>query len=501
MLFALLTLNAQPTCTIPQGKTKLSNFEILNPNGTPNTNTTGPNDQRLVYWVHGLGGNSGSWKKAADASEHKEWNQGGFQARKLRSIITEYDEQGSVLIAASELRQSIDNAASSQNEGTDPNLNFLIAHSQGGIVSNALLYKDFDPNNFLPEEERYYGGLVTVSSPLQGARIINNTPNLLVMSEEACLALTAGPKKEVTGNPIFKIIDFLAFNADLQATATTLTQDACGFIKDELVPILFKGNLVPTTQDFYVGAPTLEWFNERNTPGIERIAFYGVEEDTENLMQKTMDYFIKGPNSAEYGYWGANADEGKIYDIFEANKLKYESKCWDYKLHQDYLENVWGCPNNGLFSVFACFNYSSTKAKKNAWRKGVDWFENVNDVYMLNIGALEMDWSPNTTCHCGWNPLPGVLQNVWTVYDGACTGDEFFCDFSYTQGTLELIEKESDGVVLAESSSNMPFATRPPVKLSNLTHMQVRNNTAIKDALTQLYNGDHGEFFTTNPKD
>ena len=47
MLFALLTLNAQPTCTIPQGKTKLSNFEILNPNGTPNTNTTGPNDQRL----------------------------------------------------------------------------------------------------------------------------------------------------------------------------------------------------------------------------------------------------------------------------------------------------------------------------------------------------------------------------------------------------------------------------------------------------------------------
>jgi hypothetical protein len=70
--------------------------------------------------------------------------------------------------------------------------------------------------------------------------------------------------------------------------------------------------------------------------------------------------------------------------------------------------------------------------------------------------------------------------------------------------------KESDGIVLAESAQDLPYATQLPVRLegyeispfkySGSSHMQIRNDRALRDNLTKLLNGQYGEFFRLTPQ-
>jgi len=65
--------------------------------------------------------------------------------------------------------------------------------------------------------------------------------------------------------------------------------------------------------------------------------------------------------------------------------------------------------------------------------------------------------------------------------------------------------KENDGVVVDESSANLPCATWLPVRIfpfefENVTskgssHMQIRNDEGIKKALKALFDGEYGTFF------
>ena len=55
-------------------------------------------------------------------------------------------------------------------------------------------------------------------------------------------------------------------------------------------------------------------------------------------------------------------------------------------------------------------------------------------------------------------------------------------------------------LVLASSASNLPGATFGPQLMDNTSHMQARNNKALKLGLLKLYNGGTDLFFRTLPK-
>jgi len=82
---------------------------------------------------------------------------------------------------------------------------------------------------------------------------------------------------------------------------------------------------------------------------------------------------------------------------------------------------------------------------------------------------------------------------------------QFGCDVYYYESTVytnQWTSKPSDGVVLAESAmdvngDNQTFA---PQELVSSSHMQSRNNEAIKNKLTELYDGDFGLFFKTEER-
>ena len=513
LLFSIIAFAQPPTCvhTIKEGKQINEDPPIIDPTGTGGTNTLGPDDERIVYWVHGLGGNVGSWAKAADASTYKEWNTGGFEARKLQSRTISYDENASLLNAAGYMRSDIDAAVGGQNtENIDPNNNFIIAHSQGGLVSSALMYLDFGSQP-RPAEERYYGGVVTVCSSMQGAAILNHTEDLYQMSEDACQALTAGPKEEFTSSSLFKLIDFFK-RGDQGELVEEAVDGVCEFVKEGIMPSLFSGNVVPTTENFSVGADPINWFNSVSTPGVDRVAFYAVEPN-DNLLWRTMEYMAESPNATENGYWGANEDFDEIWDIVVGMRNEYESKYIHNKNLAIFYEVFYGMPCNGWQWVFQYLNCSINEGKyydainrRNGWKKGLDWIDSASDVYRANIGAIEVQSTSTTYCRClnddFLDPMTG--GEPFTITQGPCVpSSDCLAQNEFIEVTLNTINKPSDGVVLAESAMdvNGDNETAAAVKLANTSHMQSRNNSELKDALTNLYNGEYGVFFTTEVRD
>ena len=55
-------------------------------------------------------------------------------------------------------------------------------------------------------------------------------------------------------------------------------------------------------------------------------------------------------------------------------------------------------------------------------------------------------------------------------------------------------------LVLASSASNLPGATFGPQLMDNTSHMQARNNKALRDGLFLLYEGGTDPFFKTDKK-
>jgi hypothetical protein len=461
---------------------------------------SGQNNERRVIWVHGKGGHMGSWARAGEASEYKEYNTSGFEARKLQSKYIEYDETTTLLNASVSLRDKLNAVSGPQiSEGNiNPNRNFIIGHSQGGMVASTLLYKDFcsqpmDPN------QRYYGGLVTVGSPLQGAYGLDHIDDIVDMSDEACTAFASGPTLESTLGQ-FKILSwFIEPEAVLSVVG-----DACGFLEDEFISALGEMAQQGTVNEYKIDSQPINWINNCQTDGISRVAFYG-REAPENLMWRTLDYFINKPN--QVGHWEANSDEGYISNIVEENLLKFKAKEeWYSSVVTLGLANGFPCETlaERIWRGFGnCNDFDLAISVRDAYGEGSDWIESADDQYKLAIGALQKQ-EPQTVeyCECITNEN-GEWSDV--VYPGPCTPNDG-CSFSHTIITTEIAiqEYESDGLVLAESAMNHPYTTYfdaqgnpAAVRLENSSHMQQRNNTALKDALTNLYNGDYGPFFST----
>ena len=123
--------------------------------------------------------------------------------------------------------------------------------------------------------------------------------------------------------------------------------------------------------------------------------------------------------------------------------------------------------------------------------------QNLDEHWKTIIGAAGYDIEIEKYCVCYDN---------FTEVSRTKIADESECDTQPHGHNVCWIEeiaeksrwtKDSDGVVLAESAADLPLATAPsgPIMMIKTSHMQMRNNSELKEKLTKLYDGFYELWF------
>lgn len=435
---------------------------------------------RSVAWVHGLGGSGDEESSTYENS----WIQASSATDVIYQTVSHrpsYTDVGLTAAAYSLKSKMLD-------YGTMDNNSIIIAHSQGGIVSRRY-------DQILDDDgvARTFGGLVTFGSPHQGARIINNIDEFDPWLSETCEALSAGPIEESVSlgvvltliSPFISEEEIVDFFCDVVLT-------------DFIAPQVTGALEAPIGSDYAVGATELADLNSYE-PTIPYVCFYGIE--TEPEMWNTMVHFIPGHKPNESDAFMANNDS-YLTDYANNEMNNYYAKYLEWDASANYWDGFmddwsdWGLAALCWFCPFGEAELDLIHAQKvrDDYKLGYDWWVDANPTWKSIIGQDTYVASEDCYCSCIFetggdhyttthpNPDCGECNEMW----GDCSNI-----ITYTMET-----KQSDGVVLVESASNVLGMTyNAPMNDSN--HFSMRNDHNTSDRLTELFNGDYGYFFKT----
>ncbi len=458
---------------------------------------------RIVHWIHGLGGDGSSWQKAADASMY---GSPGFTRARIYSNQPEYTQfNNAISTAATKLHQDIlvqGDVLSATYGVTDKSKNFIIGHSQGGIVAR-YLDKRYDEQPWLG---RRFGGIVTFGTSHQGAIALNNAPLLQQIIADGCEGLLSGPIQEGISNNF--LVSLLTSGFDVEA----ILEPACNFVGNTVVPILASDFVSPINQDYKVGAAVINEINSVQTQ-TNKVAFYGIENDP-IMWRMLFSLREKGPNL--FPAFEADPDFRLINEA-NNNLLKYQLKVTQSQNEfnnlgsqyctwwQWYLSPV-GC---GINDAIINHKRNVQLERRDAWTKGVNWWLDANNRFKAAVGATEAVGTTSTAYECDCTSYDGNGNLGFSWSSVASTPQECYSQGTYDQGsgaytncylgtpttivTYTFVDNPSDGLVLASSASGYPGAATKEMIGSN--HQQMKNDTNTKDRLNELYNGNHGIYF------
>lgn len=458
------------------------------------------NNDRIIYWCHGLGGDASSWARVGGATQSQSIGQSiqGYPARRVVSLYPTY-QQFSFSAAAGSLHNAMisqGDPVCAANGITDKTVNFIVAHSQGGLVARAtdkMLHDDG------LEAQRRFGGIVTFGTAHQGAMILNHEKMLLQLGEDGCKALTAGPLEDTLQQ--MPLLDILIPNQTLQQIKNGL----CALATARVLPIMFQDQFQPITEDYQVGAAALANLNGY-TSALPKVAFYGVEE--EPVFYRLMySLNVKTPN--EFPPFQADPDQ-ELVDKFSSLLAQYKARYEENKMFVESLEGM-GLPCDWaewLFTPQFCLDWDAIYWRKlalrNAWKQGYDWLLESNNQWKVIIGARIPHLVQGTAYECRCDTYDGSMQLLgsytFPVTDpGECaanpgSGNEC-TPLSQPVFYTTFEEKENDGIVLAESASQFPAAPTYPMLRSN--HQQMRNDSNTKLRMREILDGTHGNYFLT----
>jgi pimeloyl-ACP methyl ester carboxylesterase len=504
-----------------------------NNNFDPRTFHQGEEDIN-VYWIHGLGGSTESWRVAAESSQYGSLD-GSFAARRLVSVRgagyigtpgqPAYGENNGITYASYDWNAIA--GALPAGTGTNPphsDRDFIIAHSQGGIVAREWLRNmDKRKNEF----GNYAHGLVTFGTPHAGAMILNNTrPELLnktpAFFNTGCNALGGAlVHNKVNGNLLTSLV--------ASAIINNVVGPACNALSNTIIPFALDNYHKPTTLDYYVGSPFLTGTNglSNYTLKVPVVQFYGVEEQP--IMWRFFSSTLRlGTDAlsnaqAEYGYDQDDQLQDKVSNMivdFTAKKALADAD-YNYWNNKSCFFNLNPfCEGQRFLGMLTSFTTMLD------YDKAIKWLSEANDYYLTDIvGAKETVQEKycleETIKNCveqvpsrnGGGTLTRVTQivtasneyqvNAWdncppyqeTTLSPNCK-QKLVVTTVYKNITRY---KPNDGVVLAESAYSPilvdPDLTHTYVKLNAMNHDQMKNSAPTKYALIDLYNGGYGNFF------
>jgi len=504
---------------------------------TPRGNGIEESDKN-VFWIHGLNGDHETWIIPAVASQYG--IKGVFDARKITSVrpgsvgVQSYSEDFGITVAASDVSTEVQKLNLNLT-----NKDFVIAHSQGGIVAREWLRKIENSPLSYPN---YVHGLVTYGTPHGGAQILNQTRIELMNRAQpflydACVAVSTA----TIGQKIMEAIgkNMIASMIISDQWVRNKIEEGCSFTEKNILPFVIDNMQKNTTKDYYVGSPFMT--GTPNSPGLINtnintsvVQFVGVEEEPVFWRyMASMQHLGNDKKSNTELAFGYTTDDQLIQST---NKTMDEISEGYYYYQQKFTQfNNMNCAGLQGMKLLICNETRTGQVAK--WHdrmldmyKGLEWFRNANDYYKLDIiGAgvpsgeeLFCSTVKRKVCMQGGVQISSHIEEETVKVNNAneCNNkvapnytveylNNVKCD-CYTTVSKNTIRKAtytykpSDGVVLAESAGyklNVQNGnTHAIITLYNTNHSQMLNSDITKLSLNKLYDGDYGPSFISHKR-
>jgi len=452
-------------------------------------------EDRRIFFIHGLGGNGDE-----EGTPAISWIQASVWSEEVYMVNSARPDYNNISLeaAAAELKGDLETFEDADDDA------FVIAHSQGGIVSRRV--DQMYTTGELGFEPRSFGGLVTFGTPHQGAMIINNITDIQSWIGDACVSLSAGPVAELVEESFF--VDLFLDPTDYE----NFTEEFCGTFENNILPVVMDEFLAGTTSAYAVDAPYLNDLNAFDTE-VPFVCFYGVE--TEPVLWNLVTHLFPGrePNNAvTYGpeAFGAGNDmTGVEYGNYLYNQ--YFSKYTTY----NSLYNFYGDLLTGAdVATIACYLFppcfidaligqSEAGILRDAYYDGYSWLLNANTTWESAIGARTLV-ETGSLCICiDDGPLGDVEMEIYDAGpDGICETEDVNTDCT-TSATYDWLVEENDGVVVKSSASECNGQLNAGQffkEMEESNHFSMRNDLETREKLINLYSGLYGLYFRTNAR-
>jgi hypothetical protein len=462
-----------------------------------------------IAYVHGLGGDIGSWYRQVN------WTDTFYKTACFGVDYGSSNYEVSFHTVANELDADL---YLGYNKGIDmiyPNrckLNdYVIAHSQGGIAAR-YLDRQWDVSTSGTFGLRKFYGLVTFGTPHAGAHIAytKNDHYDFVQSTVRTVFL---------GNAIEGAYDLTnKFGFLIGQDINDITTGLDSLLATTLAPLMLSPQHTNTLDEMRPDHQTMVSLNSHKTK-LRRVAFYGIEIEPE--CWRLLDNIVVKP-SPDYDLWGAQPDDSLIRTV--------EAIRYDHLLNIAHRKREILAINHGPFKYPAHWQgnylqYSIAKKKQiatktaeiNNRKKAVEFLDNANTYWRYIIGSYHKDsFTIDSVTHyeLSWEEKYGWLGRWYSksrVFDTYGEAKSHYNNLRvYSKKRMVIVTKTkavrvnefypSDGVVLAKSQKAFPGITE---RLTDLmvdnNHMQERNSTETKRVLESLYDGWYDDFFKITP--
>lgn len=497
-------------------------------------------DDVNIYWIHGLNGSVESLRVPAMTTEFGTMDR-TFVARKAHSVIgltggdQTYLENNGIAYAARDMRDVADKLPAAY---VHTNKDFIIAHSQGGIVAREWLR---DIEEYPAQFKKYAHGLVTFGTPHGGARILNKTrPDLENKApeffKEACEKLGLSAIQMQIKDKFF-----------LQMVLSKEMKDrfvntACSFFAETVVPFALDNYHKPTTIDYYIGSPFLNKPSNLHPTGLSYyelkvplVQFYGEEEQPimwrffSSTMELGKDQVLQSGNAGgEYAYDKDDQLQAKVSTLMNDFQAEYNDAAEKYKKLKVVrtVSLAFGVP---ALAILMQFDANKSKQSMDAYDGAKVWLANANDYYLTDIVGARVSSTvkycvvkTSESCTDASVTPPRVTHTTTSVETPAGNNNcvtgilsithrypTNYIDCQVIKQSLtvyrnEYYYKANDGIVLAESAASAikvnSGETHKYQKMPRTNHDQMKNSYRTKEALTELYDGNLGAFFKIDPR-
>jgi len=462
------------------------------PSTAPNlswSGKTGTTGYRVIHFLHGLGGTSDSWNLLAARTAFL--GAPGYPARQVVYLNPHsYLQNGSPLASAMDINAYLGStgAAASAAQNISVLDNFVVAHSYGGVL--AVLLDSLYQHRFI--FNRQFGGIVAFGSAINGAYLAKAIhpagDNLAVpFVENAC---------EILSNPRLWAPQFPAMRwiPGLDPLLRDAVDKSCG-LGSSFVPFALKKFNSPGMVDLFPSAPLAKRLGKR-VPSVPVVLAYGVEDEpvfwrtaTSMLATDSVGLALAQDPFSMDGDQDLVTFATQQYDRHSSQRTDALQRAYQYRIA------AWILSPTGIGSLIAEWQAVQAEREAAAADRAARWYLDANDSYKQLIGARSTQLiQDGYWCRCrfdesdpSWTPVASATD---CATDQGCT--------VLPRYEHMVVEKPSDGVVLAESAGVLNGAVAS-ILMPGTNHQQMRNSSVTKSVLNRLMNGQipGGAYFAT----
>jgi pimeloyl-ACP methyl ester carboxylesterase len=369
------------TCTYPPDETPYKNHNKAE------------SDTRLIYFVHGLGGDNRSWDAVDDAHTSE------YTYTPLRVDYKEhqrdFDEASyEVYTEMNRLRLS---ALYNNDRVLTTDKPYAIGHSQGGLVLRDMDQKfkqDYDAH--FQEDHRQFHGIITFCTPHLGTRTATSQAELSKLSADFSYLIGNATLKDQVAKFSLKV-PFLSKKLQQLSTSASLLVESLstGLIVDG-INIMSKGQQAPMTKQYGEFAPYVHQTMNFSNPNTPKALFYAEESDP--ILFRIATYIL-GPGASDFVHYprfGAN-DDKQIEKGINELRAKLLSDIVSHRKEAEKLRkkiNRTNIPVIGLaFLLTKKTKLDQLKLQEDAITaeaEAVAFIEKVNTMYKTIIGAADV---------------------------------------------------------------------------------------------------------------